>query len=162
MHPEIGHLRLPHDFSRDRFAGSCPYHGDCLEGLASGPAIAARWGRPATDLERGHPAWALEAHYLALGLINLTVAVSPRRIILGGGVMQQEHLFALTRAEFARLMNAYIKRPELTDHLDQYIVPPALKQSAGVLGALVLGEKALVRAREKGRAGVQSHEGAER
>lgn len=142
MHLEIGHLRLPHDFTRDPFPGCCPYHGDCLEGLACGPAIAERWGKPASDLGPDHPAWALEAHYLALGLVNLTVALSPRRILLGGGVMQQAHLFDLIRPEFARLMNGYIRRPEVTEDLEHYIAPPALRERAGVLGTLVLAERA--------------------
>ncbi len=146
MHLEIGHLLLPHDLKRDPFPGACPYHQDCLEGLAAGPAIAARWGVPAIDLEPSHPAWPLEAHYLALGLINLTLALSPRRIVLGGGVMQQMHLFDLIRAEFARLMNGYIRRREVTEQLENYIVPPALQGRAGVLGSLVLAEQALASA----------------
>lgn len=140
MHLEIGHLLLPHDWARDPFPGLCPYHRDCLEGMAAGPAIAARWGKPAGDLEPEHPAWALEAHYLALGLVNLTLALSPRRILLGGGVMQQAHLFELIRSEFSRLMNGYIRRREVVDELESYIVPPGLKGSAGILGALVLAE----------------------
>jgi fructokinase len=143
MHLEIGHLRLPHDLSRDPFPGCCPFHGDCLEGLACGPAIAARWRKPASELGTGHEAWALEAHYLALGLVNLTLTLSPRRILIGGGVMQQAHLFDLVRAEFAQLMNGYIKRPEVIEELESYIAPPGLKGRAGILGALVLAEQAL-------------------
>jgi fructokinase len=153
VHPEIGHLRIPHDTTRDPFPGCCPFHGDCLEGLACGPAIQARWGMPAALLSPDHPAWALEAHYLALGLVNLTVTLSPRRILLGGGVMQQGHLFPLIRQEFFRLMNDYIRHSELLDHLDRYIQPPRLGSRAGVLGAIVLAEQALSAARrnESGR-----------
>ncbi len=143
MHPEIGHLRIPHDRERDPFSGTCPYHGDCLEGLAAGPAMQARWKAPAGTLPPGHPGWELEAHYLALAVVNLTVTLSPQRILLGGGVMQQAHLFALMREEFARLMNNYIRRPEVTEGLDQYIQPPQLGGRAGVLGALILAEQAL-------------------
>ncbi len=141
LHPEIGHLRLPHDKARDPFEGICPYHGDCFEGLACGPALQARWGQPALTLPSNHPAWELEAHYLALALMNLTVTVSPRRIILGGGVMQQPQLFDLLRKEFARLMNGYIRREEVLHHLSSYIQPPGLGNQAGVLGALVLAEE---------------------
>jgi fructokinase len=142
LHPEIGHLHLPHDKTRDPFPGICPYHGDCFEGLACGPALQARWGQPALTLPPEHPAWELEAHYLALALMNLTVTLSPRRIILGGGVMQQPQLFGLLRKEFARIMNGYIRREEVLHQLDSYIQPPGLGGQAGVLGALVLAEQA--------------------
>jgi fructokinase len=142
LHPEIGHLHLPHDKARDPFEGICPYHGDCFEGLACGPALQARWGHPALTLPPDHPAWELEAHYLALALMNLTVTLSPRRIILGGGVMQQPQLFNLLRKEFARIMNGYIRREEVLHQLDSYIQPPGLGSQAGVLGALVLAEQA--------------------
>lgn len=140
VHPEIGHLRIPHDLVADPFPGVCPYHGDCLEGLASGPALQKRWNAPAATLPEGHPCWALEAHYLALALMNLTVTLSPQRIILGGGVMQQPHLFELLRAEFARLLNGYVQHPEVLEHLDRFIQPPALGSQAGILGCLVLAE----------------------
>jgi fructokinase len=139
----MGHLRIPHDISRDPFPGSCPYHGDCLEGLACGPAMQARWGMPAGVLPVEHVGWELEAHYLALGLVNVTVTLSPERILLGGGVMQQPHLFSLIRDEFARLLNKYVRHAEVIDHLDRYIQPPQLGAQAGVLGTLVLAEQAL-------------------
>jgi fructokinase len=140
VHPEIGHLRLPHDFTADPFPGICPYHGDCLEGLACGPAMQKRWKAPAATLPEHHPAWTLEAHYLALALMNLTVTLSPQRIILGGGVMQQPQLFKLVRAEFARLLNGYVQHPEILDRLDEFIQPPGLGSRAGILGCLVLAE----------------------
>jgi fructokinase len=142
LHPEIGHLRLPHDRGKDPFAGSCRYHGDCLEGLASGPAMQARWGVPAATLPPDHPGWALEAHYLALALMNLTVTLCPRRILLGGGVMQQPHLFPLIRKEFRVLMNDYIQRREVMEDVDDYIQPPGLGSRAGIVGALVLAQNA--------------------
>lgn len=148
LHPEIGHLRLPHDFAADPFPGICPYHGDCFEGLTSGPAMQARWKAPAATLPAHHPAWPLEARYLALALVNLTVTLSTRRIILGGGVMQQAHLFTLIREEFARLMNNYIRRREITEELGHYIRPPKLGGLAGVLGTLVLAELAAHPARQ--------------
>ena len=143
VHPEIGHLHLPHDFKQDPFPGTCPYHGDCLEGLACGPALQARWGQPALTLPPDHPAWPLQARYLALAAMNLTVTISPRRIIFGGGVMQQPQLFPMLREQFAHIMNGYIRRPQVLDHLDKFIQPPGLGGRAGVLGSLVLAEMVL-------------------
>jgi len=142
LHPEMGHVRLPHDRQQDPYPGRCPYHGDCLEGLASGPAIAARWGQPAETLPVDHPAWALEAHYLALGLVNFIVTLSPQRIILGGGVMAQAQLFPLVRRRVLELLNGYVQSPRLLEQIDMYIVPPALGRRAGVLGALALARQA--------------------
>lgn len=133
-HPEMGHIRIPHDWNFDPFAGCCPYHGDCLEGLASGPAIAARWGIPAEDLPSDHPAWELEAHYLALAVVNFAATLSPARVILGGGVMHQPRLLPMIRSEADHLTHGYIALPE--------IVPPELGDRAGVCGALVLAEQA--------------------
>ena len=141
LHPEMGHIRIPHDTAQDPYPGCCPYHGDCLEGLASGPAMEARWGTPARELPPGHPAWPLEAHYLALGLATWVCTLSPQRIILGGGVMQQPHLFDLIREELLRLLNGYIQIEEVTGSLDRFIIPPRLGSRAGVLGALVLAER---------------------
>ena len=126
-HPEMGHIRIPHE---DSFAGCCPYHGDCLEGLASGPAIQARWGKPAEELPEDHPAWAMEARYLALAAVNFAAILSTRRVILGGGVMRHAPLYPAIRQELARLLNAYIEQPE--------IAAPALGDRAGVCGALAL------------------------
>ncbi|HEX6384429.1 MAG TPA: ROK family protein, partial [Anaerolineae bacterium] len=92
VHPEMGHMRIPHDWDTDPYQGRCPFHSDCLEGLASGPAIGERWGEPARDLPDDHPAWDLEVHYLALALQNLICTLSPQRIIIGGGVMEQPQL----------------------------------------------------------------------
>ena len=146
VHPEMGHIRVPHDHARDPFPGVCPFHGDCLEGLASGPAIQARWGEPPPQLPSNHPAWLLEAQYLAAGLATWVCTLSPRRILMGGGVMRQDHLFSLMRAELARLLNGYIQHRALLEQMDDYVVPPKLGDRAGVLGALVLAERA---AREK-------------
>jgi fructokinase len=138
LHPEMGHMRLPHDRQADPFPGLCPYHGDCLEGLASGPALAARWGQAADTLPCDHLAWTLETQYLALGLVACICTLAPQRIIMGGGVMHQAHLFPRLRHEVQRLLNGYIQVPELHDQLDTYIVPPSLGDRAGVLGALAL------------------------
>jgi fructokinase len=142
VHPEMGHMRLPRDRDRDPFSGICPFHGDCLEGLANGPALEARWGQRGETLPADHPAWPLEAHYLALAMVNLICILSPQRIVLGGGVMKERHLFPLIRAEVLELLNGYVQAPEILDGIDRYIVPPALGGRAGVLGAIALAEKA--------------------
>ena len=142
MHPEMGHMLLPHDWEADPFAGNCPYHGDCWEGLAAGPALEARWQTKGDTLPPDHPAWDLEAHYLALGLVNIITVLSPQRIILGGGVMQQLQLFPLIRAKVQTLLNGYLQRAAITDDMDSYIVPPALPGRSGVLGAIALAEMA--------------------
>ena len=142
VHPEMGHLRIPHDREADPFPGVCPYHGDCLEGLATGPAIEARWGQKGETLPRDHPAWQLEAHYLALGLVNLICTLSPHRIIIGGGVMDQDQLFPMIRVKVQELLNDYIPAREIMEHIDQYIVPPKLGSQAGVLGAIALAQQA--------------------
>jgi fructokinase len=131
-HPEMGHMRVPHDRERDPFPGNCPYHGDCLEGLAAAPAMEARWGRLPRDLPANHPAWELEAHYLALGIANLTLALSPQRVVLGGGIMRHEQLYPLVHGKVSALLNSYIEVPE--------IVPPGLGARAGVLGAIALAQ----------------------
>jgi fructokinase len=131
-HPEMGHVRIPHDRARDPFAGICPFHGDCLEGLASGPAIQLRWGTPAGELTADHEAWALEARYLALGLANWICTLSPKLILIGGGVAEQEQLFPMIRAELAAILNGYVEAPR--------IEPPELGARAGVLGALAMAE----------------------
>ncbi len=131
-HPEMGHIRIPHDRARDPFVGTCPFHGDCLEGLASGPAIEARWGRTARELAPDHEAWALEAHYLALGIANWICTLSPKLILIGGGVAEQKQLFPMIRAELAATLNGYVEAPR--------IEPPELGARAGVLGALAMAE----------------------
>ncbi|MDH3598862.1 MAG: ROK family protein [Candidatus Tectomicrobia bacterium] len=138
LHPEMGHLRIPHDWQADAFAGTCPYHGDCLEGLAAGPALEARWGQAGETLPDDHPAWTLEAHYLALGLVAFICTLMPQRIIMGGGVMRRSQLFPLIQREVQQLLNGYIQAPELASDIESYIVPPTLGECAGVLGALAL------------------------
>ncbi|RME57963.1 MAG: ROK family protein, partial [Caldilineae bacterium] len=142
VHPEMGHMRLAHDWERDPFPGVCPFHGDCLEGLANGPALEKRWQQRGETLPPDHPAWELEAHYLALGLMNLICVLSPQRIIMGGGVMAQPQLFPLVRQEVQTLLNGYVQTKAILEEIDGYIVPPGLGSRAGVLGALALAEDA--------------------
>jgi len=143
IHPEMGHIRIPHDREADPFAGCCPYHGDCLEGLAAGPALAQRWGQPAETLPADHPAWDLEAHYLALALANFICTLSPQRIVMGGGVMDQPQLFPLVRRKVQDLLNGYVQAPDILNEIDGYIVPPGLGKRAGVLGAIALARKVM-------------------
>ncbi len=130
-HPEMGHIRVPHDWAADPFRGCCPYHGDCLEGLASGPAIAARWGLMGEDMEPDHTAWVLEAKYLSYGIANFVCTLSPERILVGGGVMRQAHLYDRINVEVERLLGGYVgKIPP--------VAPAGLGERAGLLGALAL------------------------
>ena len=142
LHPEMGHILLPHDWQADPYPGFCPYHGDCLEGLAAGPAMEGRWGQPAQTLPADHRAWELEAHYLALGIVNLSLALSPQRVVLGGGVMHQQALYPRIREKVRSVLNGYLQTPLILDRLDEYIVPPGLGDRAGVLGAIALAQLA--------------------
>jgi len=136
LHPEMGHIPLPKD---DSAVSVCPFHDDCFEGLASGPAIEKRWGEKAEDIPVGHPAWEVEASYIARALRSFICTLSPERIILGGGVMQQAHLFPLIRQKILEELNGYMKLPKM----DEYIVPVAMEGKAGILGAFLLAERAL-------------------
>jgi fructokinase len=143
VHPEFGHILLrahPDDPAPDGF---CPYHVGCLEGLANGPAIQKRWGRPGHELPPEHPAWPLEAHYLAQACMAALLILSPRRIVLGGGVMHQAHLFPMIRAEMLRLLGGYVQHRRVLEQTDELIVPPGLGDNAGGVGALLLGLEAL-------------------
>jgi len=140
VHPEMGHMRIPHDRERDSFAGRCPMHGDCWEGLASGPALAERWGSDPGRLEADHPAWDLEAEYLALGILSIILVASPERVIVGGGVMEHPSLLAMVRRRLPDLLAGYLETPRLGEEIDDYLVPPELGDRAGVLGAIALAE----------------------
>lgn len=138
VHPEMGHIRIPHDRERDPFPGCCPFHGDCLEGLASGPALEKRWGSRAEVLPGEHPAWELEAHYLALAMVDYICTLSPRRIVIGGGVMERASLYTSIREKVLAFLGGYVKSPEILERIDEYIVPPGLGGRSGVLGAIAL------------------------
>jgi fructokinase len=135
-HPEAGHLRLPHDWNQDPFPGTCPFHGDCFEGLASGPAMADRWNQSGIMLPDEHPAWDMEAVYIAMALVNIILSLSPQRIVLGGGVMERKLLFPLIRQKVKDLLNGYVASPVFTGDLSSFIIPPILGNRSGVLGAL--------------------------
>jgi fructokinase len=148
VHPEMGHLRLARA-AGDNFPGACPYHGDCWEGLCSGPAISARAGAPAEELPADHEAWRLAAHYTAVALANIVCTLSPRRIIVGGSVRKggklgEARFFEMVRSRLTATLKGYVVSPALSDAgIDQYIVPPQLGDDAGVLGAVALGQRAL-------------------
>ena len=133
LHPEFGHLKVPR-MPGDDFAGLCPFHADCLEGMASGPAIAARWGKPAADLPADHPAWDTEAWHLAHGALALLAIVSPARIVIGGGVSQAAGFHAKTEALLGKIAAGYYLPLRQTP----YLVAPVLGQQAGIIGALLL------------------------
>ena len=144
VHPEMGHLLLPREPDDLAFAGQCSFHGGrCWEGLASGPALERRWGEPAETLPPEHPAWDLEARYIASALTSLVLVLSPERLILGGGVMQQSALFPLIRHHLTRSLAGYVQAAQLNQGLDEYVVPPLLGAQSGIAGALALAEHAL-------------------
>lgn len=140
LHPEAGHILIG-KLERDTYEGKCPFHKTCFEGMAAGPAIEARWGMKGDKLADKPEVWELEADYIAHALVNYTMTLSPKRIILGGGVMNQLQLFPLIRERFGKLMNGYIKTAEVED-LDSYIVPAGLTGNQGIVGCLVLAAEA--------------------
>ncbi|MBU7316635.1 ROK family protein [Paenibacillus oleatilyticus] len=142
VHPEGGHM-LTRRHPGDDFAGLCPYHGDCLEGMASGPAIEARWNVKGHELPSNHPAWEMEAYYIAQSITGAVLLNSPEKVILGGGVMQQSQLFPLIREAVKANLNGYVSAGEIVERMDEYIVPPGLGQQAGLCGAFALGLAAL-------------------
>lgn len=139
-HPEMGHVPLRRDPLRDPFPGACPYHRDCLDGLASGRALRERWGAAAETLPPDHPAWDLETEYLALGLAAIISILSPRRIVVGGGVMRQPTLLERVRARLDAVLAGYVRAPQ--------IVAPALGAHSGVFGAFALAQGASPRRRD--------------
>lgn len=148
VHPEMGHMRIPRsDAERQRFAGVCPYHGDCFEGVGAGPALAARWGSPAQEIgpddERFTALWDLEAEYLATVLHAIVCVLSPQRIVVGGGVGAQPQLLERVRPRLQASLAGYIAHPAIAEHIDEYVVPPALGAHSGGIGALELAARAL-------------------
>lgn len=137
-HPEMGHVRIPQNQLEDPYGGCCPFHGNCFEGLASGPAIKNRWGHSAEDLSTEHPAWDLEAQYIAYAVANTICSLSPQRIILGGGVMKQEVLFPRIRQRARAILNGYLRQRDILDAVENYIVPPALGDRSAIFGAAAM------------------------
>lgn len=140
LHPELGHMLIPRK-SGDSYPGICPFHGDCLEGLVSGPSIENRYGVKAELLAGRSDVWELEAYYIAEALVNIIMTLSPQKIILGGGVMHQEQLYPLIRSEVSRMLAGYIQASPLED-MDGFIVPPSLNDDQGIMGAIRLALEA--------------------
>jgi fructokinase len=142
VHPEVGHIRVPRDSDPDRarFRGICPVHGDCWEGVASGPAIAERCGGRPEELPDDHPIWRIEAEYLALGILSIVLIASPERVVVGGGVMDHPSLLEMIRERVKALLGGYLETPSLADGIEAYLVSPALGDRAGVLGAIALAQ----------------------
>lgn len=141
VHPEVGHIRVPRVADRDvDFAGVCPVHGDCWEGLACGPAIAERCGTKPEELGDDHPIWKVEAEYLALGILSIVLVASPERVIVGGGVIDHPSLLEMIGARVRELLAGYLETPALSDDVGSYFVRAALGDSAGVLGAIALAQ----------------------
>lgn len=141
-HPEVGHMVVPRQ-PGDDFAGTCPHHGNCLEGLAGGPAVARRWNQSPPPFAPDHPAWALESEYLSIAVVNLVVIAAPEIIVLGGGIMSVEGLLERVRLRTRDRLAGYLDHDELDSGIDRYLVRPGLGDSAGVVGAFALGEAAL-------------------
>ncbi|QFK70059.1 ROK family protein [Pradoshia sp. D12] len=141
-HPEMGHI-LVRRHEMDTYEGKCPYHQDCLEGLAAGPAIEARWGQKAVNLEGREEVWEMEGFYIAQALMQYILILSPKKIILGGGVMKQKHVFPIIYNHLKKLLNQYVVLPELDTAIDSYIVSPGLGDNAGVVGSLLLADQAI-------------------
>jgi fructokinase len=138
LSPEMGHIRIPHDRALDPFVGNCPFHEDCFEGLASGPAIEKRMGTSGAMIPDNDPFWNLEADYIASALVNYILTLSPKKIVLGGGVMQREFLFPKVRWRVRELLNGYLASQSLRSHIADYIVPPGLGHQSGSIGAIAL------------------------
>ena len=136
--PEMGHIRIPHSRQLDPFLGSCPFHGDCFEGLASGPAIEKRLGISGATVPQEDAFWDLEVDYIASALMNYILVLSPKKIILGGGVMQRDFLFPKVRWRVRELLNGYVASQSVADEMDTYILPPGLGNQSGSLGAIAL------------------------
>ena len=145
LHPEAGHIII-NKHKEDKGNCICPYHDSCFEGLAAGPSIETRWGKKAYDLADNDLAWEIESEYIAQALVNYILTVSPKKIILGGGVMHQERLFPMVRKKVTKMLNGYLNTKELKD-MDNYIVPNSLSDNQGILGAIELGRQAYEEAR---------------
>ncbi len=129
----MGHIQVPRH-QNDYFEGSCPYHKDCLEGLASGSAIEARYNHKGNELGERREVWQLEGYYLAQAIMNYALILGPEKIILGGGVMKQQSLYSIIRGELPQMLNDYITTPKM----EEYITSPSLNDNQGIMGALAL------------------------
>jgi fructokinase len=143
LHPEMGHMRVVRHERDAEFAGVCPFHGDCVEGLASGPAIEARYGASLDRLPPGHEALGVIAHYLGQLAANVMLTLSPERVVFGGGVVRSESLLREIRAAAAKSLNGYAGFGAAESALAGVIVAPGLGERSGICGALALARTAL-------------------
>jgi fructokinase len=141
VHPEMGHIPVKRH-PGDTFVGCCPYHSDCFEGMAAGPAIAKRWGKKGHELADDSRVWEIEAYYLAQAAVHAILFVSPHKIVFGGGVMKQRQLFSLVHGQVQQMLNGYVQSEWITSKIDEYIVPPGLGDNAGLCGGLALAHAA--------------------
>lgn len=138
VHPEAGHILLQRH-PDDSYHGKCPFHPNCAEGLASGPAIEERWGKPAAELAEKKEVWELESYYIAQAITNYILTYSPQKVVLWGGVMHQQQLFAMVRSNVKKLLGDYVSHPMVMGNLEDYIVAPKLEENPGIMGAFGLG-----------------------
>ena len=141
-HPEMGHISVKRH-PEDAFEGTCSFHGDCLEGMAAGPAIEKRWGKKGIELAEDNRVWEMEAYYLSQALVNYILILSPEKIIMGGGVMKQKQLFPLIHKNVKEMLNGYVDKKEILEDIENYIIYPGLGDYAGFIGSFALGKLAM-------------------
>ena len=141
-HPEMGHISVKRH-PEDTFEGTCSFHGDCLEGMAAGPAIEKRWGTKGIELAEDNRVWEMEAYYLSQALVNYILILSPEKIIMGGGVMKQKQLFPLIHKNVKEMLNGYVDKKEILEDIENYIIYPGLGDYAGFIGSFALGKLAM-------------------
>lgn len=144
-HPEMGHILVNRsDSEKEYFNGVCPYHSNCLEGMAAGPSVNTRWGVEHSGvLPQDHVAWEIESDYLAQALMTYILICSPKKIIIGGGVMHQQQLFPMIRSKTKQLLNGYVSHSSIIDNVDEFIIPPGLGDEAGMKGAIAFAMRSL-------------------
>ncbi|WP_127579504.1 ROK family protein [Paenibacillus koleovorans] len=155
VHPEMGHIPVKRH-PEDTFAGVCPYHGDCLEGMAAGPSLEKRWGVKGHELADNAKVWEIEAYYLAQAAVHAILYLSPERIVFGGGVSKQRQLFPLVYEQVQKLLNGYVQSEWVSERIAEYIVPPGLGDNAGLCGGLALAQRALEQSRSQSELQSQS------
>ena len=141
-HPEMGHISVKRH-PEDAFEGTCSFHGDCLEGMAAGPAIEKRWGKKGIELAEDNRVWEMEAYYLSQALVNYILILSPEKIIIGGEVMKQKQLFPLIHKNVKEMLNGYVDKKEILEDIENYIIYPGLGDYAGFIGSFALGKLAM-------------------
>ena len=141
-HPEMGHIFVKRH-PEDNFKGRCSFHGDCLEGMAAGPAIEERWGKKGFELAEDTKVWEMEAYYLSQAIVDYILILSPEKIIIGGGVMKQKQLFPLIHKNVKEMLNGYVHKKEILEDIENYIIYPGLGDFAGFIGSFALGKLAI-------------------